>query len=322
MAQTSKEHVQAAAEKLKKFQQMCNQEPADVPKCMALLNELKVDIAGFSTSSLIPPSAGAVKDKGLYEKELLIARETLEIGAFLAVRKQDSALFERHVLQLKTYYRDFGKQMPPSQRQYPIMGMFLLHMLAENRIGDFHTELELIPQEERGEGGNTYLKHPIALERALMEGNYNKVLTISKDVPLPIFRFFVDTLTTTIRKKIAESLETAYSWVDVPFACRMLSTGSEAELRQLAKEMNARGKREAGEGGDVEMDGGAAAAAAAADAGEDAEEEDEEGIERKTWEVEGNKLYFKSAEGKKTDLEALTVITNTMAYASELERIV
>ena len=37
--------------------------------------------------------------------------------------------------------------MPPSQNEQLIAGLNLLRLLVQNRIAEFHTELELIPQE-------------------------------------------------------------------------------------------------------------------------------------------------------------------------------
>ena len=37
--------------------------------------------------------------------------------------------------------------LQPSQQQHLITGLNLLRLLVQNRIAEFHTELELIPQE-------------------------------------------------------------------------------------------------------------------------------------------------------------------------------
>jgi hypothetical protein len=39
--------------------------------------------------------------------------------------------------------------LPPSPQEYPMTGLNLMRLLVENRIAEFHTELELIPDEVR-----------------------------------------------------------------------------------------------------------------------------------------------------------------------------
>merc|ERR1719271_1843397 len=77
--------------------------------------------------------------------------------------------------QLEVYYADCAATLPASQRQYPILGLNLLRLPAQNRIAEFHTELELIPTELQH--SNIYVKYPAQLEQHIMEGSYNKVLS-------------------------------------------------------------------------------------------------------------------------------------------------
>lgn len=37
--------------------------------------------------------------------------------------------------------------LPPSPQEYHLVGLNLLRLLVENRIAEFHTELELIPDQ-------------------------------------------------------------------------------------------------------------------------------------------------------------------------------
>ena len=37
--------------------------------------------------------------------------------------------------------------LPPSPQEYAMTGLNLMRLLVENRIAEFHTELELIPDE-------------------------------------------------------------------------------------------------------------------------------------------------------------------------------
>src|SRR5689334_493651 len=71
--------------------------------------------------------------------------------------------------------------IPFSERMYPILGLNLLRLLAQNRIADFHTQLETIDPEQIHT--NAYIRHPVQIEQCLMEGSYNKVWHARKDVP-------------------------------------------------------------------------------------------------------------------------------------------
>ncbi len=79
----------------------------------------------------------------------------------------------------------------------PLLGLNLLRLLAQNRIADFHTQLELIDPESLH--SNLYIKHPVQLEQYLMEGSYNKVYHARSDVPAEEYLFFMDILMGTIR---------------------------------------------------------------------------------------------------------------------------
>jgi 26S proteasome regulatory subunit N12 len=131
----------------------------------------------LSFSSLPPASPAA--PSAAQQQELLLAREVLEHGALLAIKAMDIPAFERYVAQLKIYYSDCAKTLPESPRQYPILGLNLLRLLAQNRIAEFHTELELIPTELQAT--NIYIKFPSQLEQHIMEGSYNKILSAKRD---------------------------------------------------------------------------------------------------------------------------------------------
>ena len=87
--------------------------------------------------------------------------------------------------------------LPPSPREYPIQGLNLIRLLTQNRIADFHTTLESLPSESPHD--NPFLKHPVDLERWLMEGSYSKVWSARNEAPAEEYKFFVDSLMGTIR---------------------------------------------------------------------------------------------------------------------------
>ena len=55
--------------------------------------------------------------------------------------------FERYMAQLKTYYHDYDALLPESAFKYELLGLNLLCLLSKNKIADFHTELEQLPED-------------------------------------------------------------------------------------------------------------------------------------------------------------------------------
>jgi hypothetical protein len=64
-------------------------------------------------------------------------------------------------------------ELPESAYKYQLLGLNLLFLLSQNRVAEFHTELELLPADQIQ--SNVYIRHPLSLEQYLMEGSYNKV---------------------------------------------------------------------------------------------------------------------------------------------------
>ena len=85
------------------------------------------------------------------------------------------------------------------------MGLNLLCLLAQNRVAEFHTELERLPANEIE--NNVYIRHPVSLEQNIMEGSYNKDLLAKGNVPAESYNFFLDILMDTVRNEIASCLE-------------------------------------------------------------------------------------------------------------------
>ncbi|KAJ3057475.1 hypothetical protein HK097_006403 [Rhizophlyctis rosea] len=197
----------------------------DLAKSGQHLTKLKILLTELSF--LVPG------DQEASTQELALARDVLEIGALWSVRSDDIPAFERYIAQLKTYYNDYHSKLPPSERLYTLLGLNLLRLLAQNKISDFHTELELIDPEQLG---NIYIQHPIQIEQWLMEGSYNKVWNARANVPAEEYAFFMDILMGTIRNEIASCSEKAYESLPLADAATLLHFKSQEEFRQFAEE--------------------------------------------------------------------------------------
>lgn len=89
--------------------------------------------------------------------------------------------------------------LPPSKHEFPLRGLNLIRLLTQNRIADFHTTLESLPLPADEISVNPFIRHPVNLERWLMEGSYSKVWNAREEAPAEEYKFFVDSLMGTIR---------------------------------------------------------------------------------------------------------------------------
>lgn len=199
-----------------------------VQEAKPLLAKLKIALTQLPS---LPPST-VVSATAAQEKA--VARHVLESATILSVLSEDIAGFERNVLQLKVYYSAaVSAELPPSQLHFPILGTRLLQLLVENRMAEFHNELELIPEKSREDANIAFA---IKLEQYLMEGSYNKVLEARANVPNPFFKFFLSQLLQTVRENIADCAEIAYQCLEISDAQKMLIFDSPTELNAYIQE--------------------------------------------------------------------------------------
>ncbi|KAJ8667630.1 hypothetical protein QAD02_009293 [Eretmocerus hayati] len=210
------------AAKTQVLKQEWTKTPCNLQKCGELLNQLKI---GLTQISFLPTNDTAS------DKELLIARDILEIGVQWSIASQDIPSFERYMAQLKCYYFDYESSLPESAYKYQLLGLNLLFLLSQNRVAEFHTELELLPADCIQ--SNIYIRHPLSLEQYLMEGSYNKIFLAKGNVPAASYNFFIDILLNTVRNEIGACMESAFDKISVKEAARMLNLSSEKETIQF-----------------------------------------------------------------------------------------
>jgi 26S proteasome regulatory subunit N12 len=143
----------------------------------------------------------------------------LELGVLLSVIEGDLDAFARNMAQLQPHYKS-GVSTP---RKALITGLNLMHLLVENRLAEFHAQLELLSDEEASDPLTSF---PIALERKLMVGIYDEV----GQIPDPSYQLFMDHLLQTIRQSIADCMETAYQELPLEDAANLLKLSSKQEL--------------------------------------------------------------------------------------------
>lgn len=123
---------------------------------------------------------------------------------------------------------------------------------------------------------------PINLERQLMVGSYDEVLNAGSHVPDPSYQLFMENLLQTVRDSIADCLEVAYKTMSIPEAMTMMKYDTKEELMEYVEEY------------------------------------------RDDWIVEGVNLCFQppSTGSKASDIPSMKLISQSLSYATELERIV
>ncbi|ERN14062.1 hypothetical protein AMTRI_Chr01g111400 [Amborella trichopoda] len=199
----------------------------DLHNCDSLLSQLKVLLTTFPS---LPP---LYRESPTAVHELTIARDIFEHAVVLSVKAEDQDAFERDFFQLKPYYTDTRGLIPPSPQEYPILGLNLLRLLVQNRIAEFHTELELLSPTALE---NPCIKHAVELEQSFMEGAYNRVLSARQAVPHETYIHFMDLLAKTVRDEIAGCSEKAYDYLSIEDAKQMLMFSSDQELAQYVAE--------------------------------------------------------------------------------------
>ncbi|XP_015789965.1 26S proteasome non-ATPase regulatory subunit 8 [Tetranychus urticae] len=204
-----------------------NRKPPKLDNCLKLLDKLKILLTQLS---FLPTNNQVNK------QDLIISRDCLEMGAQISVACRDIVAFERYLSQLKYYYFDFCDELPESAYKYQLLGLNLLCLLSQNRVAEFHTELELLPAHEIQ--NNIYIKHPVNLEQWLMEGCYNKVFLSKENVPAESYGHFVDILLDTVREEIANCLEKAYGAISIHETNRILFLNNISDLKQFAFKRN------------------------------------------------------------------------------------
>merc|ERR1719158_1485508 len=109
-----------------KLKGVWDKKPQNLDLAGDLLSKLKLALTGVS---FLPTT-----DSTVSKKELLLARDILEIGAQWAIAKKDIPAFERYMAQLKCYYMDYKDNLPESTFKYQLLGLNLLRLLSQSRL--------------------------------------------------------------------------------------------------------------------------------------------------------------------------------------------
>ncbi|GBE59293.1 26S proteasome regulatory subunit [Babesia ovata] len=195
-----------------------------VAPCAAILDNLKGRLTQYQLSG----ASGNVRF-------LSLAREAYEIGALLSLQLGDVGSFDCYYSLLHPYYFDYTEVVQRSQRTDVILGLRMLHLLTENRIGDFYMLLELLPADIRASPNIEYV---VDLERSMMEGKLTRLIDVRQTAPSPYYWSLADKLADTARSKIAAAMEVAYPSLGLAAAAEMLKLRDVSELASFINYYN------------------------------------------------------------------------------------
>lgn len=210
------------------------------------------------------------------EAHLMTAAKALELGVLLSVADGDLEAFARNVAQSRPYYASLTD---PTERKAHILGLNLMHLLVDNRLSEFHAELELLTAAE---AQSPFVTFPITLERQLMVGSYDEVLNAGSHVPDLSYQFFMENLLQTVRDSIADCMEVSYKTMKIKDAMTMMKFDSPQQLMEYMEDC------------------------------------------RDDWIVEGDSLCFQPPPtgSKASDIPSMKLISQSLSYATEIDRII
>lgn len=172
---------------------------------------------------------------------ITLAANALELGILLSVADDDLEAFARNMSQLKPYYTALSARSGDetltttsiTERKCHVLGLNLMHLLVDNRLSEFHAELELLSEVE---ASTPYVSFPITLERQLMVGSYDEVLDSRSNIPDESYSFFMENLLDTVRDAIADCIEVSFVSIKLSDAVTMMKFDSIAELQEYIQE--------------------------------------------------------------------------------------
>jgi 26S proteasome regulatory subunit N12 len=161
----------------------------------------------------------------------MLVREAFEYECLGAARSGNVNAFNSSYARLHTYYTDFsGADVPASSRHMLLVGLNLISLLVQNRISEFHAQLEIIPSDQHS---SMYIKPVVELERYLMEGSYTKLLQARATVPTNDYEKFLDKLTETVSTEIARCMSHSYNNIKKGSAAKLLMVKGTSEVDDI-----------------------------------------------------------------------------------------
>lgn len=202
------------------------------------------------------------------------------------LQNKDEKGFEIAYLQTKQFYFDYEYVVESNPRKEYFCGLYLLHLLSNNRNSEYCSELELLSLNNFN---NDYIKLPIEIEHSISEGNYNKLIALQNAITEGSYLFYLGKLNSSIRYQIARSAEKSFNSISVKDLCELLMFNSANELLDFINNEN----------------------------------EKYEGNERVNWILKDNSVVFTEGIGhERIVIPSNKLVTETLKLAVEMEKII
>ncbi|KRX07168.1 hypothetical protein PPERSA_00078 [Pseudocohnilembus persalinus] len=221
--------------------------------------------------------------KNINSEELKAARLFNELNVLYSIGVKNYEEFERAITKLRVFYENFG-QLQPSQDQNQFIALYLLYLLSFNKMGQFHTYLELLPISDLQ---NKYIKFVLDLERSISVGNYKDVLNSKQNSTLPQFSLFLERIIHTVRYEIARSAEKSYKKLQVQDVVQIFNLSGPQEVEQFVLSQ----VEPARDNGFI-------------------------------WVQDKDVIYFNPITQENTKIDFKAIISKSLHYADELEKII
>lgn len=79
-------------------------------------------------------------------------------------------------MMLTIFTCSFRDELPESAYMHQLLGLNLLFLLSQNRVSEFHTELERLSAKDIQ--SNVYIRHPVSLEQVRLYEMLNFVVCL------------------------------------------------------------------------------------------------------------------------------------------------
>ena len=266
------DYISLSKDKVSNFKTIPTSETT-VQQKTSMLKELKLYMLHFKS---LPPS-----NTQPIEEEFSLAIAIIELEMEFALQLKSEKNFELAYLKAKQFYFDFKLQTP---KKLYFIGLYLLHLLANNRNTDFSTEVELISIKDLNDPN---IRISINLEQSIMEGNY-KALAQMKQSSDQFYNFYLGKFDQAIRYQIARSAEKAYDSLKIVDAMSLLGINNEMEMSEFVNAQNEDGR----EGKEIQ------------------------------WVVQGERIVFVPINKEKESIPAYNIMADTLKLGIEVEKIV
>jgi len=178
-----------------------------------------------------------------HKTDLVIQRDLLEYRALYSIEINNLDGFDYAVCQLKHYYnvlKALDVEVSESPKKYQMIGLYLMYLLATNKLSQFHLEIEVLPPEIVSD--SIYISLPVKLEQYLAVGMFHKIFLSSSNIPEPHYTYFMNKLLDTTRDQIGSCIEKAFSELKFDDAARLLFLAKSSESAKILNDFSAKQK--------------------------------------------------------------------------------